>query len=147
MRHILLATVFALTTIGFGAAVTTGCGSDEPDVLECDGDCGCDEETRTCNCSGGTDCVIEGAEDLTFECDGNADCDLTCGTDCHVICPGTTTCTATLTGYASAECQGTGTCEYYCDTDCDIDCGSNTDCTVNCHDDCDELDDNDGCRC
>lgn len=143
MPRIALAFVFALATAGFAAV--GGCGSDDVDVLECDGACHCDPDERVCSCEGGTECTLEGAEDVTFECDGNASCDLTCGTGCHVVCPGTTGCTTTLADDASAECQGTATCDFYCEGDCDIECGGNTDCTVECADDC-ELEGTD-CRC
>lgn len=144
MNRILIIALFALTAIFAGFA--TGCGGDDVEVLECDGECTCDEQTRTCSCAGGTECTLDGAEDVTFECDGNASCDLACGTGCHVICPGTTGCTTILAHNASGECQGTATCEFSCEGNCDVDCGGNTDCTVECADDC-ELTDDLNCRC
>lgn len=134
--------IFGLLMLVFAGA---GCGSDPADVLECEGDCSCDEQERSCTCQGGTDCAIDGASDVTFYCDGNASCDLKCGAECHVVCPGTTQCAATLGPAGSAECQGTASCEYTCDADCDIECGGNTDCSIECHDDCER--DGDACVC
>ena len=73
-----------------------GCGDDDGadvDILECEGSCECDEDTRTCSCLGGTECVVEGEEDITLVCEGNARCDLQCEALCTVECPGTAGCT------------------------------------------------------
>ncbi len=126
------------------ALTTTGCSSDV-DVLECDGECTCDEDTRSCSCAGGTNCTIDGADDITFYCDGNASCDLECGYGCHAVCPGTTGCTTRLGPDSSAECKGTASCTFYCDGDCDVDCSGAASCTVECHEDCDKS--GTKCRC
>lgn len=114
-------------------------------VLECEGECTCDDSTRTCSCAGGTACVLEGADDVTFRCEGNASCDLACGVGCHVICPGTTGCTTVLGDDSSAECQGNATCNFTCEGDCEISCGGASTCEVTCADDC-ELEGT-SCRC
>lgn len=115
--------------------VLPGCkkSNDQVAVLECTGTCTCDQETRTCTCSGGTDCALAGEESsVTFECDGNATCDLTCGTDCHVVCPGTAGCTATMGDGSTAVCNGTGDCHYTCVGDCSVDCPGASSCTLTC---------------
>lgn len=135
---------FALT-ISLMAVVISGCSGSEVEVLECSGECTCEEETRSCSCAGGTTCAIDGADDITFYCDGNAACDLTCGYGCHVVCPGTTGCTTTLGPDSSAECKGTASCTYYCEGDCDVECSGASSCTVECADDCEQ--DGTQCRC
>lgn len=135
------ALLVAIATIGLVSA----CGNRDIDVLECSGECSCDDEARSCSCAGGTTCAIEGAEDITFYCDGNAACDLTCGTDCHVVCPGTTGCTVHLGDGGTAECQGNATCTYHCDGNCEAQCGGAAHCTVNCPDECEQ--DGNACRC
>ncbi len=103
------------------------------EVLECTGSCVCDEETRTCTCEGGTDCVLQGdAAGVTFSCDGNATCSLSCGTECHVECPGTAGCEASLGDDSTAVCNGTGNCFYECRGDCVVDCPGASRCTVDC---------------
>lgn len=139
-----------LAGLGFVLLASLGiwfaaCGDKGVEILECSGECSCDEDTRTCSCAGGTTCAIEGAEDITFECNGNAACDLTCGVDCHVICPGTTGCTVALGDGGTAECQGTARCIYNCAGDCEITCSGASTCTVNCADDCTQ--DGTTCRC
>ena len=123
------------------ALLMVNCGSEDP-ILECEGECSCDYDTRECSCAGGTTCTLEG-DDVTFYCDGNASCDLTCGLYCHVVCPGTTGCTTTLGDGSSAECQGTATCDFTCEGDCDISCGGTSNCSVECHEDCEQ----DGLSC
>ncbi len=144
MRIIWMVVMSAMVMVG-SAMMVAGCGDDGPEVLECEGSCTCEEETRTCACHGGTECAIDGVDDIRFECDGNASCDLSCGRECHVVCPGTTSCAAAIGPQGSAECRGTATCVYDCDEDCEIDCGSNADCTINCDDECEST--GSGCEC
>jgi hypothetical protein len=112
------------------------CGDDEGEVaiLECTGTCTCDNDTRTCSCAGGTDCVLEGEGQVTFTCDGNASCGLSCGDDCNVVCPGTTGCNAESGARARFECQGTAACEFRCHADCAVFCGGTSQCLVTCDD-------------
>lgn len=117
-------------------SIAVACGDDDIEVLECTGSCSCDQETRTCSCSGGTTCTIEGAKDITFKCDGNAACNLACGENCHVICPGTTGCTVTLGNNSTAECQGNAVCNYDCEGNCEAECGGASTCNVTCADGC-----------
>ena len=105
---------------------------DDVEVLECVGSCTCDDDTRTCTCQGGTECTIEGEEDITLVCDGNASCDLACGNRCHVICPGTTGCTAEMGDDSIAECQGNAECDYTCLGDCEVQCSGTPQCIVRC---------------
>lgn len=111
-----------------------GCGDDSghADVLECEGTCSCDNDTRTCTCSGGTLCVVEGESDINLICEGNAQCDLQCEEDCHVECPGISGCTADMGDDSSAVCNGSGQCEYTCNGDCTADCPGSSECIVYC---------------
>lgn len=109
-------------------------GDGDADILECIGSCTCDDDTRTCTCHGGTQCTIEGEEDITLVCDGNASCDLACGDRCHVICPGTTGCTAEMGDDSTAECQGNAECDYTCLGDCEVQCSGTPQCIVRCAD-------------
>jgi hypothetical protein len=122
--------LFALTPLA--------CGDDDEDggarILECDGNCTCNEDTRTCSCSGGTSCALEGEGNVTFTCDGNAACDLSCGSNCDIICPGTTGCTAEAGASASFECQGNAMCEFTCLADCSVLCQGAAQCLVTCDD-------------
>ncbi|MGM0556411.1 MAG: hypothetical protein ACQEVA_08550 [Myxococcota bacterium] len=121
-------------------------GAENVDVLECAGECSCDQETNTCSCTGGTTCELEGGDDFTFTCDGNAACQLSCNS-CDVICPGTTGCTVSLGDGGTGECQGTATCEYECTGNCEISCGGTSNCTTTCSGDGCESDGDDGCTC
>jgi hypothetical protein len=143
----LLTLLFALTLSVFAF---TSCGEDDDgvddvDVLECSGQCSCDQETQTCSCSGGTTCALEGGSNVTFTCDGNAACELSCE-GCDVICPGTTGCTVTLGNGGTAECQGNAICDYECTGNCDIQCGGASQCSTTCSGDgCEPA--GDGCSC
>lgn len=106
--------------------------NEHADVLECEGSCECDSETRTCSCLGGSECIVEGEDDITLICEGNARCELECGTACHVECPGTAGCVAAMGDDSTAVCNGTGDCEYYCDGDCVVDCPGSSSCFVTC---------------
>jgi hypothetical protein len=115
------------------------CGDDDDDrppvkVLECSGTCSCDAQTRTCSCSGGTDCVLAGEGNVTFSCDGNASCGLSCTNDCNIICPGTTGCVADSGARARFECQGNASCEFTCKADCVVQCAGAAQCLVTCTD-------------
>jgi hypothetical protein len=110
------------------------CGGSSVEVLECEGTCTCEQETRTCSCAGGTDCVVEGADDITLTCDGNARCDLWCGAGCVVECPGTSGCEASMGHDSAAVCNGTGNCDYECRGDCSVDCPGTSRCSVTCAD-------------
>jgi hypothetical protein len=98
--------LFALTPLA--------CGDDEEDggarILECDGTCSCNEDTRPCSCG------------------------LSCGSDCDIICPGTTGCTAEAGASASFECQGNASCEFTCLADCSVLCQGAAQCLVTCDD-------------
>jgi hypothetical protein len=115
------------------APAFTACG-DDAEVIECDGTCSCDAETRTCSCAGGTECTLEGESDVTFTCDGNASCGLSCGDGCNIICPGTTGCTAEAGAGARFECQGNAECEFTCLADCAVHCSGASQCLVTCAD-------------
>lgn len=113
--------------------VVTSCdGSDDIDVLECSGECACDEETNTCSCLGGTDCVVESSGAVTLVCEGNARCELACGADCNVDCPGTSGCDATIGDGSTGTCAGTASCNYTCEGECTIDCPGASRCTLGC---------------
>jgi hypothetical protein len=124
--------------LSFVAASVVGCGDDEDEgnvrVLECSGTCSCNDETRTCSCSGGTECELSGEGNVTFTCDGNAACDLHCDEDCNIVCPGTTGCTAESGPGASFECQGNASCEFTCQADCTVLCAGAAQCLVTCTD-------------
>lgn len=116
-----------------GSVAVAGCSGDDIDVLECSGECSCDQETNTCACLGGTDCVIEGGDGaVTLVCEGNARCELECGVDCQVECPGTSGCAATMGDDSTGICNGTGDCDFMCDGDCSVDCPGASSCTVAC---------------
>ncbi len=120
------------------AIMPFGCSKDSKEsveVLECTGSCECDPDTRTCSCLGGTECVVEGADDVTLICEGNARCELECGNRCHVECPGTAGCSAEMGFDSTAICNGTGDCEYYCLGDCEVDCPGTSACFVYCPED------------
>lgn len=112
----------------------SGCGDDGggAEVLECEGSCGCDEDTRTCSCMGGSMCTVESADDITLVCEGNARCDLVCDDRCLVECPGTAGCDAEMGDDSEAVCNGTGDCDYTCFGDCTVDCPGTSACTVRC---------------
>jgi hypothetical protein len=121
----------------FLAMAAVACGDDDEGdvaILECDGNCSCNDVTRTCSCSGGTECTIEGEGNLRFTCDGNASCDLNCGNDCEIVCPGTTGCTAEAGEGASFECQGNAICEFTCRANCSVRCAGAAQCLVTCDD-------------
>lgn len=119
------------------AALSAGCNDDTVEILACEGNCMCVEETRTCSCLGGTECIIEGANDVTLICEGNADCALRCEDDCNVQCPGTSICEVIMGGDSFARCNGTGRCDVTCNGDCQVECTGNEECTVRCADDVD----------
>lgn len=124
----------ALGLLAFTCAVasTASCGSDDVDILECTGECECDQSTSTCSCLGGTDCTVEGGVNVTLICEGNARCDLECGAGCQVECPGTAGCAATMGDDSTGICNGSGTCDYTCLGDCTVDCPGVSSCTVQC---------------
>lgn len=124
----LLVAFFTLALSGLGMG---GCGG-AADILECIGSCSCDDDTRTCACQGGSECVIEGASDITLVCEGNAACDLECDEGCRVECPGTAGCSALMGDDSEAICNGTGNCEFTCQGDCVVDCPGNSSCLVFC---------------
>jgi hypothetical protein len=132
LGSVLCAAVPALALVAF--VQLGGCSSSDIEVLECTGECECDEETNTCSCLGGTECVVEGGVGVTLTCDGNARCDLACGEECHVDCHGTTGCDATLGDNSTAACSGTVDCNYTCLGDCVVDCPGTSRCTVACAD-------------
>lgn len=122
-----------MSVLGFAIVLSPSCGDDDPvEVLECTGTCSCEEETRSCSCQGGSECVVGAASDVTLVCEGNASCDLECGVRCHVECPGTAGCAAAMGDDSTAICNGTGTCEYTCGGDCQIDCPGASACIVRC---------------
>jgi hypothetical protein len=112
----------------------SGCKKDdgEIDILECEGECSCDPDTRTCWCHGGTECVVEGESDITLVCEGNADCDISCEERCHVECPGGSHCVVELGNDSTAICNGTGSCDILCHGDCSVDCPGAEQCIVRC---------------
>lgn len=110
-----------------------GC-SDDPAIVSCEGQCACNNDTRTCECMGGTICVMEGGSDVTFKCDGNASCEFSCGVNCTTECPGTSVCTADMGDESFAQCNGTGRCDVTCSGDCQVECSGNEECTVRCPD-------------
>ena len=115
-------------------ALWASCGDDDGiAVLECEGSCSCDQDSRTCTCQGGTLCEVAGEDDITLICEGNAGCDLDCEARCHVECPGTSDCVATMGDDSTAVCNGSGTCEYFCEGDCSVDCPGSAQCTVHCN--------------
>lgn len=127
----------ALLALFVALSAPAGCGDDddgEVRVLACSGNCSCNDDTRTCSCSGGTDCVLEGEGNVTFTCDGNASCGLSCGSACDIVCPGTTGCVAKAGPSAYFECQGNATCEFTCEADCEVSCGGAARCLVTCDD-------------
>src|SRR5688500_2266613 len=127
-----------LGMLGLVLCLAAACGDDDgtAEVLACmpEGSCSCNEETRTCTCTGGSTCALEGASNVTLQCDGNAACHLDCGTDCDVICPGTTGCTSTIGDESTGTCQGTGECDFTCEADCTASCSGSSRCIVRCHD-------------
>lgn len=127
------------TAILIGTFLFAACGDDDggtAEVLMCtpEGACSCDEDTRTCTCTGGSTCALDGASDVTLQCDGNAACNLDCGMACEVICPGTTGCTSTIGDESSGVCQGTGSCDFTCEADCSVSCSGTSSCIVHCAD-------------
>lgn len=131
MKTIRFVLLLALST----ALVFSNCGDDEVKVIECEGSCTCDQDTRTCACQGGTECVVEGYDDVTLVCEGNARCELSCGDRCHVECPGTAGCNAEMGDDSSAVCNGTGDCEYTCSGDCEVNCPGVSRCVLRCPED------------
>ena len=132
-----LATVAHIASFALLSLAFVACGDDDDDdvaVLQCSGTCSCNNDTRTCSCSGGTNCVLEGEGNVTFICDGNASCGLGCGDDCNIVCPGTTGCTAESGARARFECQGNAACEFTCHADCSVQCGGTAQCLVSCAD-------------
>lgn len=132
-------TFVSMRAIAIGLVLGGGviaCGDDDGDVeiLACSGTCMCDDDTRTCSCAGGTDCVLDGEGDVTFTCDGNASCGLSCGEGCDIVCPGTTGCVAESGAAATFVCQGTAECDFTCLDDCTVSCGGSTRCLVHCAD-------------
>jgi hypothetical protein len=125
-----------LYTLAFALGVAWGCGPRDDEnpgeVLECTGTCTCDPDTRTCKCSGGTDCVVDGGEGIIFECDGNARCSLECGNECHVSCVGTTGCDAVMGDGSTGECPGTASCSFVCEGSCSVSCSGSARCTLDC---------------
>jgi hypothetical protein len=127
-----------MCVLGFVLGLAWGCGDggDSPgEVLECEGSCTCEPETRTCTCHGGTDCVVDGDDDITFECDGNARCGLECGTNCHVECVGTTGCDAVMGDGSTGVCPGTASCNFTCLGSCSVSCSGSAQCTLDCPED------------
>jgi hypothetical protein len=107
-------------------------GGNDVDILECTGQCTCDQETDTCSCLGGTDCTVESSGAVTLICEGNARCDLTCGDGCRVECPGTAGCTASMGANSTGQCNGTASCDFSCAGDCSVDCPGTSQCTLAC---------------
>lgn len=118
--------------IALSILLCAACGGDDVDVLECTGECTCDEETNTCSCLGGTDCVVEADGAVTLVCEGNARCDLECGDNCTVDCPGTSGCAAGMGANSTGTCAGNAACDYTCAGDCSIDCPGAARCTLVC---------------
>ena len=114
------------------AAIAAGCSDDDPAIVACEGQCTCDSDTRTCECMGGTTCVMEGGTDVTFRCNGNASCDFLCGANCTSECPGTSVCVAAMGEGSMARCNGTGRCDVTCSGDCRVVCTGNEECTLSC---------------
>ncbi len=118
--------------VGLLGAIGCADHGDETKVLECSGECVCDPETATCSCLGGTDCVVEGGDDVNLVCEGNARCDLACGVGCHVECPGTSGCDVVMGDGSTGVCNGTGDCAFVCEGSCVIDCPGASRCTLDC---------------